>query len=185
MGSAIVLVAMLCVFFVRDVQLLVTAQRTHRMKGLFVYDAFQVAYLALLAAMLPSGAAHRPFRLFQTLPYWIFGVLLHCLIWLVCMRLHQRGKMHDSWMAALRPAPVLLLSLATVTLLFPGSIGSVGVVPLAAIVATIWWAAISLALSFVRSEPSAVEAGFAVEYAGMTNATALILIPLADIVSGF
>jgi hypothetical protein len=72
------------------------------------------------------------------------------------------------------------------TLLLRHSISSIGVVPLAAAVATCWLAAIAGAVSWVQRKPgSAIEARFAAEFAGMTNATALILIPMTEIVQGF
>ena len=186
MGSAIILVAMLCVFFMRDVQLLATAHRGRFVKRLAVYGACHLIYLTSLVAILVSSDVYSPLRLFHTSPFWMMSLLWHCLIWLLCLRVSRRDSAALCWVAALFPTPVLLVSMATVTMLLPHSITSIGMVPLAAVVATCWLAAIAWAVSWVQRKPAyAIEAGFAVEFAGMTNATAMILIPMTEIVQGF
>jgi hypothetical protein len=87
-------------------------------------------------------------------------------------------------MASLLPAPVLLVSMSTVPMLFPEAIHSIGVVATAVLMAGAWWAAIALSASVVAAQPDAIEAGFAIQFASMTNTTALILIPIAEIVRG-
>jgi hypothetical protein len=63
MGSAIVLVAMLFVFFLRDVQLLAAAPRGSLLARLTVFGAFNVIYLTLLTANLSFTGAYSVFQL--------------------------------------------------------------------------------------------------------------------------
>jgi hypothetical protein len=88
MGLTIVLVAMLCVYFMRDVQLLATPHRRALWKGLIMYRAFQTMYLAFLSAELRPTSIFKPIRVFQTSPSWILGVFLRCLIWV--LQLYRR-----------------------------------------------------------------------------------------------
>src|ERR1041385_7677734 len=100
MGLAIVLVAMLFVFFLRDVQLLAAAPRAGLLRRLAVYGAFNMIYLALLTATLSSTGVYSPFQLIQASPFWLVSIAWHCLIWLFCLNLNRSGRGSLGWLAA-------------------------------------------------------------------------------------
>jgi hypothetical protein len=87
-------------------------------------------------------------------------------------------------LTALFPAPVQLVSMTAVTLLLRDSLGSVNLACLAA--AVLWWAAISATVFWLRAN-SRIDSdpGFAIEFAGMANVTALVLVPFSNMVQGF
>jgi hypothetical protein len=66
MGQAILLVAMVFVFFRRDSQLL--APRSGLLVRLAVYGAFNAIYLTALTAILPSTGVYSPFQLIHVSP---------------------------------------------------------------------------------------------------------------------
>ena len=66
MGSAIVLGAMLCVFFTRDLQLLAIAPPDHFRVRLVIYSTCTLAYLISFTVFLTSAGAYQPLRLFRT-----------------------------------------------------------------------------------------------------------------------
>jgi hypothetical protein len=186
MGSAIVLVAMLFVFFLRDVQLLAAAPRGSLLARLTVYGAVNLIYLTLFTANLSFTGAYSVFQLIHASPFWLVSVVWHCLIWLFCLDLNRRGRSDLCWLAALFPTPVLLVSMATATLLLSHSTNSVGTIPLAVFVALSWWSAVGLAVFRIPAVTTApLEAKSAIDFAAMTNVTALILVPMSGIPSGF
>jgi hypothetical protein len=186
MGLAIVLVAMLFVFFLRDVQLLAAAPRGGLPARLAVYGAFNVIYVMLLTAILPSTGVYSPFQLIYGSRFWLVSVVWHCLIWLFCLGLNRSGRSNLGWLAALLPTPVLLVSMATGTLLLSHSTNSIGTVSLALIVALCWSSAVAFAVSRIQAVSTTdLEAGFAIDFAAMSNVTALILVPMSGISPGF
>jgi hypothetical protein len=186
MGLAIVLVAMLFVFFLRDVQLLAAAPRGGLLPRLAVYGAFNVIYVTSLIAIVSSTGVYNPLRLIHGSRFWLVSVMWHCLIWLFCLGLNRSGRSNLCWLAALFPTPVLLVSMATATLLLSHSTNSIGTVSLALIVALCWSSAVAFAVSRIQAvSATALEAGFAIDFAGMANTTALILVPMSEIFPGF
>jgi hypothetical protein len=185
-GLAIVLVAMLFVFFLRDVQLLAAAPRGGLLARLAVYGAFNAIYLMLLTAILPSTGVYSPFQLIHVSPFWLVSTVWHCLIWLFCLCLNRSGRSNLCWLAALLPTPVLQFSMATGTLLLSHSTGSIGTVTLALIVALCWSTAVAFAVSRIQAvSTTGLEARFAIDFAGMANTTALILVPMSELFPGF
>jgi hypothetical protein len=186
MGSVIVLVAMLFVFFLRDCQLLAAAPRGGLPARLAVYGAFNALYLTLLTAILPSTGVYSPLQLIHVSPFWLVSTVWHCLIWLFCLGLSRSGRSNLCWLAALLPTPVLQFSMATGTLLLSRSPGAIGIVPLTLVVALCWSLAVAFAVSRIQAVATTdLEAGFAIDFAGMSNVTALILVPMSGIAPGF
>jgi hypothetical protein len=185
MGTAIVLVSILFVFFVRDVQLLAAAPRSSLMVWAPLYGALNMIYLTSVTAMLVSAGAYSPLQMIRTSPFWLVSVVWHCLTWLFCLGLNRSGRNNLCWLAALFPTPVLLISVATGTLLLPHSTASIGIVPLSLVVALCWCSTVVLAVSRIQAVATAAEARFAIDFAGMANVTALILVPISGVVSGF
>ena len=186
MGSAIVLVAMLFVFFLRDIQLLAAAPRGGRLAKLTVYGAFNVIYLTLFTTNLSFTGANTAFQLIHASPFWLVSVVWHCLIWLLCLDLNRRGRRDLCWLAALLPTPVLLVSMATATLLLSHSTNSIGTVPLAVFAALSWSSAVTFAVLRIPAVTTAdLEARSAVDFAAMVNVTALILVPMSGIAAAF
>ena len=186
MGSAIVLVAMLFVFFLRDVQLLAAAPRGGLLARLTVYGAFNVIYLTLFTANLSFTGAYSVFKLIHASPFWLVSVVWHCLIWLFCLDLNRRGRSDLYWLAALFPTPVLLVSMATATLLLSHSTNSIGTIPLAVFVALSWWSAVTFAVLRIPAVTTAdLEARSAIDFAAMANVTALTLVPMSGLPLGF
>jgi len=86
------------------------------------------------------------------------------------------------WLAAaLLPAPVLLLCLTGAALIVRSSLPVLETSPLAVFVAISWSAVISAVVFWVRREPGFTDHTYAVDFAGMTNVTALLLIPLTGL----
>jgi hypothetical protein len=185
MGTAIVLVAILFVFFVRDVQLLAAAPRGEFLVWASLYGASNLVYLTSVTAILASTGAYNPLQMIHTSPFWLVSVVWHCLIWLFCMGLNWSGRSNLCWLAALFPTPVLLVSMATGTLLLSHSTGSLGTVPLSLALALCWCLVVLFAVSRIPSVATAAEARFAIDFAGMANTMALILAPISGVVSGF
>ena len=126
----------------------------------------------------PSGAL----GLFSTAhksPLWIAGLVWHGIIWFSCVVLKRRPDC--GWLAALLPAPVLLLCLTGAALIIRSSTPVLETSPLAVFVAISWSAAISAVVFWVRREPGFTDHTYAVDFAGMTNVTALLLIPLTGL----
>jgi hypothetical protein len=185
MGLPIVLVAMLFVFFIRDIQLLVAGPRSGLPAKLAAYGACNAIYLTSLTAILSSTGVHHPFQFVQASPAWLVSVLCHGFIWLFCMNLKRTGRSGLCWLATLFPTPVLLFSMATGTLLASPTI-SIGVVPLAFVVALCWWTAVVIAVTRIQAVATAAfETRFAIDYAGVANTTALVLIPISGVPLGF
>jgi hypothetical protein len=185
MGTAIVLVTILFVFFVRDAQLLAAAPRGRFLVSASLYGALSLIYLTSVTAMLASAGAYSPLHMIRTSPFWLVSVVCHCLIWLFCLGLNRSGRSKLCWLAALFPTPVLLVSMATGTLLLSHSTNSLGTVPSSLAVALCWCSAVVFAVSRIQSVANAAEARFAIDCAGMANTTALILVPMSGVVSGF
>jgi hypothetical protein len=186
MGSAIVLVAMLFVFFLRDVQLLAASPRGGLLARLAVYGAFNVIYLSSLTAVLSSTGVYSPFQVVHGSPFWVVSVVCHCLIWLFCLGLNRRGRGNLCWLAALFPTPVLLVSMAAGTLLLSHSTNVIAAVPLALVLALSWSSAVAFAVLRIQAvTTAALEARFALDFAAMSNITALILVPMGGISPGF
>jgi hypothetical protein len=186
MGSAIVFVAMLCVFFIQDVQLLAAAPRSRMAARLGVYGAINAVCLTALAFIVASGRAPGPLWLLHTSSFWVVSVVWHGLIWLFCMILNGRDRPELGWLAALFPAPVPLVSMASVMLLIRFSNGPVEAAFLAALLAACWWVAISLTVLWLQFKAVITcDARIAVDFAGMTNATALLLVPLTGLGASF
>ena len=184
MGSVIVVFAMLFVFFMRDVQLLAAAPGTHQWARLGMYAAINGIGLVVLTSIFAAGALD-PIRMVHTSPFWIVSVLWHGLIWLFCAILNRRGNHRLGWVAAMFPAPVLLLCLSSVTLLIRHALQAIEVPSLAVIVASCWWTATLLVVLWLRRKPGlSCGATFALDFAGMTNATALLLVPLNFLAQG-
>ena len=76
MGSAIVLAAMLFVFFVRDVQLLAAPPRGGSWARLSLYGGVNVIYLTTTTAILVSTGSYSPLQLIHTSPLWLLIVVL-------------------------------------------------------------------------------------------------------------
>jgi hypothetical protein len=186
MGSAIVLAAMLFVFFVRDVQLLAAPPRGGSWARLSLYGGVNVIYLTTTTAILVSTGSYSPLQLIHTSPLWLLIVVWHCLIWLLCLGLHRSGRSNRFWLAALFPTPVLLVSMASGTFLLSHSTNSIGAVPLAFVVALCWWSAVVIAATKVRAvAPGAFVGRVAIDFAGMANTTALMFVPISLIPPGF
>jgi hypothetical protein len=186
MGSAIVLVAMLFVFFLRDVQLLAAAPRGGLLARLTVYGAFNVTYLTLFTANLSSTGAYSVIQLIHASPFWMVSVVWHCLIWLFCLDLNRRGRSDLCWLAAVFPTPVLLVSMATATLLLSHSTNSIGTIPLAVFVALSWASAVTFAVLRIPAVTTTdLEARSAIDFAAMANVTALTLVPMGGLPLGF
>jgi hypothetical protein len=184
MGTVIVLVAILFVFFVRDVQLLAAEPRGGFLMWSSLYGALNVIYLMSAIAILASAGAHSPLQVIHTSPFWLVSVVWHCLIWLFCLGLNRSGRSNLCWLAALLPTPVLLVSMATGTLLLSHSTASIGAVPLSLVVALSWCSAVAFAVSRIQAVATAAEGRFAIDFAGMANTTALILVPMSEIFRG-
>ena len=184
MASAIVLVSMLFVFFIRDVQLLTAASRAHLWVRLAAYGAMNWIWLAALSGIFSPADAAALVRLVHASPFWIASVVWHGCIWLFCLGLSRIGRPGLCWLTALFPAPVQLVSMTAVTVLLRDSLGSVNLAYMVA--AVFWWAAVSTAVFWLRGN-SQVDAGarFAIDFAGMANATALVLVPFGNMVQGF
>jgi len=185
MGTVIVLVAILFVFFVRDVQLLAAAPRGSFLMWSSLYGALNAIYLMSATAILASAGAYSPLHMIHTSPFWLVSVVWHCLIWLFCLGLNRSGRSNLCWLAALFPTPVLLVSMATGTLLPSNSTASIGTVSLSLAVALCWCSAVVFVASRIQSVATAAEARFAIDFAGMANTTALILVPMSEIFPGF
>ena len=185
MGTAIVLVAILFVFLVRDVQLLAAAPRGRFLMWSSLYGTLNAIYLTSVTAILASAGASSPLRMIHTSPFWLVSIGWHCLIWLFCMGLNRSGRSNLCWLAALFPTPVLLVSMATGTLLLSHSTASIGTVALSLVVALGWCSAVVFAVSRIQAVATAAEARYAIDFAGVANTMALILVPISGNVPGF
>lgn len=186
MGSTIIFVAMLCVFFMRDVQLLAAAPRSRMLARLGSYGVVNGICLIVLAVLVVSGRGPGPLWLIHAWPFWVVSVVWHGLIWMFCVILNRRGMPELGWLAAFFPAPVPLVSMASIALLIRSSVSGIELALLAAFLAACWWAAISVAVLWLqRNSGNAAGAGFAVDFAGMTNATALLLVPINVLAQSF
>ena len=171
MGSAIVLGAMLCVFFTRDLQLLAIAPQDHFRLRLVIYSACTVAYLISFTLFLTSAGAYHPLRLFRTSPFWVASVFWHGCIWLFCLAVNRRRTPALRWLPAVLPTPVLLVAMASAILQSQHNATPIGRVLLAAAGAACWSAAMSGAVAWTQREQpaAALESGFAIEFAGVAN----------------
>jgi hypothetical protein len=186
MGSMIVFAGMLFVFFVRDVQLLSSTPRKHIFAKLGFYGACNGALLEAFSTIVASGDAFDVLRIVHTTPLWILGIAWHGIIWLFCTAVTRRGRSELGWLATLLPSPVLLVSLTTVTVLLRHTIGPIGVGPVAAAVAVVWWAMVATAVLCLLHRPGfAFEPVLAIDFAGMANTTALLLAPLYRVFQSF
>jgi hypothetical protein len=180
MALGIVCFAMLFVFFIRDVQLLKEAPHSHLGTVLGAYTAANGIWLSAVIVLLASGDPIDLARLVHSTPIWILCVLWHGLIWLLCRMLNRHGREAFGWVAALVPAPVLWLALSGVALFIRDHTIAASI-PIAAIVAAGGWCA-SILLSAIGLQNRSgmfCSAQSALDFAGMTNVTALILIPFA------
>jgi hypothetical protein len=71
MTSAIVLVSMLSVFFIRDVQLLAAASRAHAWARLAAYGSVNAIWLLALNRIFLPADAFGIVRLVHASPFWI------------------------------------------------------------------------------------------------------------------
>jgi hypothetical protein len=74
--------------------------------------------------------------------------------------------------------------LDSVALLFRHSTTPLESILSAAAVGVCWWIAIAGSVAIQRG-PAGMESGFAIEFAGMTNTTASILMPMGEILQRF
>jgi hypothetical protein len=186
MGSAIILAAMLCVFFARDLQLLAAAAPDHFRLRMAIYRFCTLAYLISFTAFLTWAGAYKPLLLFRTSPFWVASVLWHGCIWLFCLALNRGRTPALRWLPAVLPTPVLLVAMASAVFQLQHDATPIRRVLLAAAGAACWSAAMSAAVRWTRRDPAgALESAFAIEFAGVANATVLILVPAAEFLPWF
>jgi hypothetical protein len=184
MERVIVLTAFFCIFFIRDVQLVSTAAGPSITIRLKLYAFCSISYAIVLILLLPVAGGQPSPNLFRSAPMGTAGILWHGIIWLSCLWLKRRNGTYQWWLIALLPAPVFLASVATLVFLVHGALGTAGSVRITAAIMGCWCAAISLAVAWVQREPPGVlESRFAVDFAGLANATALALLPLSGMLA--
>jgi hypothetical protein len=185
MGSLIVFTGMLFVFFVRDVLLFSITPRPRLLPALGIYGVLNAIGLAFLASIVASEEPSGVLRQLHASLVWIPCVAWHGLIWLFCVALSRRGRADWGWLAVVLPSPVLLVSMSTVSVLVWQSLGSPQITPVAFAMAVCWWAAIAAAVLYFQRKPgSASEQMTALRFAGMSNVTALLLVPLFGLLQG-
>jgi hypothetical protein len=81
MGSAIVGLAMVFVFFMRDVHLLAAGPRNHLLARLGAYGVINGTCLVVLTNILTSRGAPDLIRLVHWSPLWMLAILWHGLLW--------------------------------------------------------------------------------------------------------
>ncbi len=182
MGAVIGLTTVFCVFFIRDLQLL-TAGPVHRIGArLAAYGSLGLTYVAVLGYTTPASGSH-PLLFFRRPPLWIAAVLVHLILWAVCIWLIKSNRIGAEWLTTLFPAPVFLISIVTfgasLRSLLPGWNSwyySVSIMSL--------WCALmaSAALLICRSPGRRSDAEFALEFAGFTNVIVLLVVPLHKLV---
>ena len=144
------------------------------------YAAINTICVATLTSIFAPSGALGLFSTAHKSPVWIAGLVWHGIIWFSCVVLKRRPDC--GWLAAaLLPAPVLLLCLTGAALIVRSSLPVLETSPLAVFVAISWSAVISAVVFWVRREPGFTDHTYAVDFAGMTNVTALLLIPLTGL----
>ena len=181
MGSIIVLTIISCVFFVRDLQLLVVGPIQPIGRRLAAYSATALTYAAILGYWLPDFESH-PLLFFRKPPLWIVAVLLHSIIWIACVRLRRSNRMDWEWLAALFPAPVFLVAIVSLGASVRALFATLNpLLPIVTVMAG-WCLLICSAAIFISRSPSRKsDAEFALEFAGFANIIVLILVPLHNI----
>ena len=141
-----------------------------------MYATINGTCLMAIAIVLPQGDESNVIGFPYGSPWWIMAMVWHGILWWCCTALKvtpQRG-----WLAASLPAPVQLLSLGGALLALHSST-AFETRSLAAILALGWSAFVSLLVCHFRKTPTTAQSAFsAVDFAGLTNVTALLFLPM-------
>jgi hypothetical protein len=176
MAEYIFIFSMLVVFLWRDVQLLTTRGDWPVSRRLAAYAVLQFASLAGFRLLLSPVADGRFIHLLRLPIVWIVSIALHGAALLLCIAIRRAGVPRKAWLVALIPSPVLLLSLLSLASGTPAGEMRLSACLLATV---LWMVPVSgAALEASRHTPDRELSSFAIEFAGLSNATMLAAIPV-------
>jgi hypothetical protein len=183
MGSVIAFTIIFCVFFIRDLQLL-TAGAQGIGRRLATYSAAALTYIVVLSCFVPNFESY-PLLFFRKAPFWIVAVLVHSVIWIVCVRLRKSNRTELEWLAALFPAPVFLVAVVSFGASLRAVFATLNPLFSSVMIMAGWCLLIcSAALVISRTPSRNSDAEFALEFAGFANMIVLMLVPLHDMLPG-
>lgn len=172
---ALVGICFLCVFLFRDAQLLNASHVSSFRSPLHIYG------LVILASILAASGLHAssPVQIIEDLRApWIWSISfgLHIVGLGFCIWLRRLALLKWSWLIAVFPSPMLALLLLGVVANLPTTRASgIGI---AAVVAIGWTLMVGVTAAIIRGIGGS-DSEFAVDFAALSNSTALALLPLA------